>query len=306
MKRVMLCVVFLLVIMPMGVSAQRGCCSHHGGVAYCGSRGKYICNDGTTSPTCTCSGGASSNSNYLYSRTVQRTVTPVYGCTNKNALNYNSNANKDDGSCIAIVWGCMDKSAYNYNENANKDDGSCIAKKYGCMDSSAINYDASANTDNYSCKYKKTIVDTKKTKYETKYKDNDDLVKGNERVLVKGKKGKKEVTYDAIVDKDGKIISKEVTSEEVIEKPIDKVIERGTKEASSIPALLWIISLAISFWYSFKHKDGNLLLNKISNTNQPIKFILYFTYVVLIIPAFVDIIIVFINLLNHLFCKTNN
>lgn len=34
--------------------ARSGCCSHHGGVAYCGKSGYYICNDGTQSPTCTC------------------------------------------------------------------------------------------------------------------------------------------------------------------------------------------------------------------------------------------------------------
>ena len=36
---------------------QRGCCSHHGGVAGC-SNGRIVCNDGSYSPTCTCNGGA--------------------------------------------------------------------------------------------------------------------------------------------------------------------------------------------------------------------------------------------------------
>ena len=34
--------------------ARRGCCSHHGGVAGCYNNGSVKCNDGTTSPTCTC------------------------------------------------------------------------------------------------------------------------------------------------------------------------------------------------------------------------------------------------------------
>lgn len=34
--------------------ARRGCCSHHGGVAGCNANGSVKCNDGTTSPTCTC------------------------------------------------------------------------------------------------------------------------------------------------------------------------------------------------------------------------------------------------------------
>lgn len=33
--------------------AQRGCCSHHHGVAGC-SGGRVTCNDGTLSPSCTC------------------------------------------------------------------------------------------------------------------------------------------------------------------------------------------------------------------------------------------------------------
>lgn len=34
--------------------ARSGCCSHHGGVAACGSDGYEQCNDGSESPTCTC------------------------------------------------------------------------------------------------------------------------------------------------------------------------------------------------------------------------------------------------------------
>jgi hypothetical protein len=32
----------------------RGCCSHHGGQSYCGANGRWICADGTTSPSCRC------------------------------------------------------------------------------------------------------------------------------------------------------------------------------------------------------------------------------------------------------------
>lgn len=34
--------------------ARSGCCSHHGGVAACGSDGYEQCNDGSESPSCTC------------------------------------------------------------------------------------------------------------------------------------------------------------------------------------------------------------------------------------------------------------
>ena len=52
-------------------------------------------------------------------------VTPVYGCTDPTALNYDSTATIDDGSCIAIVYGCTDSTATNYYPGANVDDGSC-------------------------------------------------------------------------------------------------------------------------------------------------------------------------------------
>jgi len=44
---------FFLIAIP--VEARRGCCSYHSGVAYCDTTvGRYVCNDGTYSPTCTC------------------------------------------------------------------------------------------------------------------------------------------------------------------------------------------------------------------------------------------------------------
>lgn len=53
---------------------------------------------------------------------------PVYGCTNPAALNYNAQANVDDGSCVlptGVVRGCTNKNARNYNVLATVDDGSC-------------------------------------------------------------------------------------------------------------------------------------------------------------------------------------
>ncbi len=33
---------------------RNGCCSSHGGIAYCGNSGYYVCKDGTRSPSCRC------------------------------------------------------------------------------------------------------------------------------------------------------------------------------------------------------------------------------------------------------------
>lgn len=47
----------------------------------------------------------------------------VEGCTNPLAINFNIEANADDGSCQ--IEGCTDAVAPNYNPEANVEDGSC-------------------------------------------------------------------------------------------------------------------------------------------------------------------------------------
>lgn len=51
---VTLTILFLFLTSPATVLAQQGCCSWHGGVNYCAANGRYVCGDGTYSPTCTC------------------------------------------------------------------------------------------------------------------------------------------------------------------------------------------------------------------------------------------------------------
>eukprot|EP01043_Picozoa_sp_COSAG02_P012130 COSAG02_NODE_462_length_21838_cov_17.900501_3_plen_4662_part_00 len=71
---------------------------------------------------------------------------PILGCTDAEALNFDTAADLDDGSCVAKVLGCMDASSWNYNATANADDGSCIRRVYGCIDETALNYNPTANT----------------------------------------------------------------------------------------------------------------------------------------------------------------
>lgn len=50
----------------------------------------------------------------------------VYGCTDPTSLNYNPNANINDGSCkYESISGCTDPTSLNYNPLATIDDGSC-------------------------------------------------------------------------------------------------------------------------------------------------------------------------------------
>ena len=61
---------------------------------------------------------------------------------------------------VEIIEGCMDSNAINYNEEANTDDGSCEyeeEKIYGCTDPDANNYDVEATDDDGSCEYEEEI-----------------------------------------------------------------------------------------------------------------------------------------------------
>ena len=99
--------------------------------------------------------------------------TPILGCTDPLANNYDANATQDDGSCTYNT-GCMDSGsmgqtwwtnnyasstgvatypAYqpsNYDNTAVVDDGSCIYPS-GCTDPAMYNYDPSAVIDDGSC-----------------------------------------------------------------------------------------------------------------------------------------------------------
>jgi len=65
----------------------------------------------------------------------------IEGCLDSTAINYNSNANIDDGSCCfdIFLFGCTDPNANNYNSNACFDDGSCT---YPYADVKFFGYDS--------------------------------------------------------------------------------------------------------------------------------------------------------------------
>ena len=74
----------------------------------------------------------------------------VSAATSVGSLNYNFNANTDDGSCITVVYGCTDSNYSEFNSGANANDGSCLTY-YGCTDPAASNYNPSATVDDGSC-----------------------------------------------------------------------------------------------------------------------------------------------------------
>jgi len=86
-------------------------------------------------------------------------VCEKYGCTDDDALNYDSEATIDDESCqYLIVEGCIDSQALNYNSEATVDNGSCqyggSKNKIGCKNRNALNYDPDADIDSpNSCEF---------------------------------------------------------------------------------------------------------------------------------------------------------
>ena len=69
--------------------------------------------------------------------------TPVLGCMDVNALNYDPNANTDDGSCTyppEPVYGCTDPNASNYNAAATIDNGSCEYNGGSPCDNNAVGF----------------------------------------------------------------------------------------------------------------------------------------------------------------------
>ena len=286
MKKVVGCILLIIFLMPLNVSAQRGCCSHHGGVSNSCSNGRQVCMDGTISPTCACSGGTTSSGSSSSSSSARSSST-------------NSTAKKV--STPSYTYGCTDKNALNYNPNANKDDGSCIAKVLGCTDKNAANYNSSANTNDNSCRYLKEITKKEKIKYSTKYVDNDEMNQGEEKVKTKGEDGEKQVVYTVTVDASGNEISREKKSETVTREATPEVIEKGTNtdDGMVVIFIIWIVCLVIAFHTAFKNKDGNLLLNKIQKQGKVEATLLYIFYVITIIPAFIDAVIIIINKIKN-------
>jgi len=99
----------------------------------------------------------------------------------------------------------------------------------------AITTELTEATDIEITRVKKKVT-TKKERipFKTIKKDDDSLLVGEEKVVTKGKKGTLEKKIETITE-NGKVVSKEVVSEKVKVKKVDKVIAVGTKEPQPEP-----------------------------------------------------------------------
>jgi hypothetical protein len=72
-------------------------------------------------------------------------VLGIPGCTDPEAINYDPNAEDDNGTCTYPFPGCMDGFACNFIWLATVDDGTCeFISCVGCLSPEACNYDATA------------------------------------------------------------------------------------------------------------------------------------------------------------------
>ena len=109
--------------------------------------------------------------------------TNIYGCTDSNATNYDSEATVDDGTCEFSdedgdgvfdhleIEGCMNENASNYDANATDDDGTCIfldtdgdgvfdyLEITGCTNQNATNFNVNATDDDGTCEFLDTDGD---------------------------------------------------------------------------------------------------------------------------------------------------
>lgn len=178
---------------------------------------------------------------------------------------------------------------------------------YGCTNNSAINYDSSANVSDGSCKYEKTEVETQTVSYKTITQG--DLNVGDKTVVREGQNGEKEVTIKKIVDESGNEISSEVISENIIKEPVDEIVSysnskykqksgaNSKEDGTGGVILVTIILLIINIVYASKNKNSKIIINQIKKVPIWLRFILYFLYFVFIIPIYIDIILVIIDLI---------
>ena len=83
---------------------------------------------------------------------------------------------------------------------------------------------------------KKIITEMDEIPYDTVVKKDSTLLSGKTQISQKGKKGTKELIYEAIYQ-DGKLVSKTLVEESIVNKPKNKIIKKGTKEKEKVKTI---------------------------------------------------------------------
>lgn len=251
MKRVLNVVISIMIgviFFNNSVEAKRGCCSWHGGVSGCSSSGRIICNDGTYSPSCTC------------------TPPKVYGCTDYNAINYNSNANTENGSC-------------RYQREKE--------------DIIVLDYEIEIQNPNHIENGKHKIIQTgKKGQKSIRYRVTTD-VNGNEL-------SKEMISEVVIVEPINEIVLVEEIVTQTLTNTDQNVVKLDNSNLSSESSenvIIFILCLCLIFiWNKLKIRKLKQQIPFLycveSLENKVVRYICYFLYIMLIFPIIIDFIFI--------------
>lgn len=75
---------------------------------------------------------------------------------------------------------------------------------------------------------KENVTQKEEIPYNTQYNNNETLPKGETKVVQEGKNGTKQVEYE-IIKENGQVVERKILKQEVLDEPVIKVVERGTK-----------------------------------------------------------------------------
>lgn len=243
------------------VYAGRGCCSHHGGQSYCSNDGRWVCNDGTYSPSCRCSESYNGSSNS------QQTHENYYKTTT-----------------TKLIYGCTDSKALNYNNNANISDRSCKYEKI-ITDIETMYYNESEDIPN---KIKKVVINGENGKKEVQRKIiTDESGEEIENTIISENIIKEPI--NEIARYENKTVAKSLNNNSKLKKTNN----------SKVIIIITTLILIINIIYSNKYNNANIIINKIRLQNNIFGFILFILYFSFIVPVYIDLIIIILNKVNN-------
>ena len=114
---------------------------------------------------------------------------------------------------------------------------------------------------------------TEKVDYEVKVEHNKDMYKTEKKVKVKGSQGESEVLAK-VIKHNGVVVEKEILEEKVLEKPVDELVVKGTKEVPktvATGAFLMPTRGSISSRYGMRNGRMHKGLDVAARAGTPIK-----------------------------------
>lgn len=222
-----------------------------------------------------------------------------YHCHNGGSNSYNSNSNtyrqNTTTTTTKRIYGCINKEAINYNSDANISDGSCQFEKI-ITKTQTIDYETKID-GKLKNGNKKIIV---KGQLGEKIITIKTVVNESEEEIFKeivSEKIAKEPIDEVI--KYEKITKKTKTTNSV--KQPNNVISQNTnaEEENNTPLLITLFVLVFNVIFGNKNPELNLIINKIKKMDSILKYILYFLYFIFVIPIFIDIVLIISHVLKN-------